>query len=131
MGDSRQSHRWVSGVSVNNRETCRGPSDKCPENEELNWIMYTLREEECGAKVPRRKEGCGSYCKDSALMPPRVGKQGMPRQAHVNRHKEGCAGMGRCMQVTIVNTRRKTKIYTHLLVEGPEHKHVNNQQVER
>ena len=67
--------------------------------------------------------------KDSASMPPRVGKQGMPRQAHVNGCKEGCAGMGRHMQVIIVNTRRKTKIYTHLLVEGPEHKHVNSQQV--
>ena len=68
-------------------------------------------------------------CKDSASMPPRVGKQGMPRQAHVNGHKEGCAGISRCMQVTIVNTRRKTKIYTHLLVEGPEHECMNSQQV--
>ena len=68
--------------------------------------------------------------KGSASMPPRVGKQGMPRQAHVNGHKEGCAGMGGHMQVTIVNTRRKTKIYTHLLVEGPEHECVNSQQVE-
>ena len=59
-GDSRQKHRWVSGVNANNRETHRGPSYKCPENEELNWITYALREEECGAKVPRREEGCGS-----------------------------------------------------------------------
>ena len=59
MGNSRQRHRWVSGVNVNNRETHRGPSDKCPENEELNWITYMLREEECGAKVPRREEGYG------------------------------------------------------------------------
>ena len=66
--------------------------------------------------------------KDSASMPPRVGKQGMPRQAHMNGHKEGCAGMGRHMQVTIVN-RRKTKIYTYLLVERPEHECMNSQQV--
>ena len=66
---------------------------------------------------------------DSASMPSRVGKQGMPRQAHVNGCKEGCAGMGRHMQVVIVNTRRKTKIYTYLLVEGPEHEPVNSQQV--
>ena len=59
MADSRQRCRWVSGMNANNRETHRGPSDKCPENEKLNWIMYASREEECGAKVPRREEGCG------------------------------------------------------------------------
>ena len=57
VGDSRQRCRWVSGMNVNNRETHRGPSDKCPENEELNCIVHMLREEECGAKVPRREEG--------------------------------------------------------------------------
>ena len=48
-GNSRQRHRWASGMNVNNRETHRGPSDKCSENEELNWIMYVLRQEEHGA----------------------------------------------------------------------------------
>ena len=50
-GNSRQRRRWASGVNANNRETRRGPSDICPENEELNWITYTPREEERGAKV--------------------------------------------------------------------------------
>ena len=27
----RQRHRWASGMKVNNRETHRGLSDKCPE----------------------------------------------------------------------------------------------------
>ena len=52
-------HRWVSGMNANDRETHRGPLDKCPENEELSWITYAQREEEHGAKVPRREEGCG------------------------------------------------------------------------
>ena len=32
---------------------------------------------------------------------------GMPRQAHVSGHREGCGGTGGCMQVTIMNTSRK------------------------